>query len=47
MNSTIGVVTDSHSSITQKEAEKLGIYVLPIPVIMKILIWQEKNFLKK
>ena len=31
MNSTIGVVTDSHSSITQKEAEKLGIYVLPMP----------------
>lgn len=31
MSSTIGVVTDSHSSITQEEAKKLGIYVLPMP----------------
>ena len=27
----IGVVTDSHSSITQKQAEELGITVLPMP----------------
>ena len=27
----IGIVTDSHSSITQKTAEKLGIRVLPMP----------------
>ena len=27
----IGIVTDSHSSISQKEAEKLGIFVLPMP----------------
>lgn len=27
----IGIVTDSHSGITQKEAEKLGIIVLPMP----------------
>lgn len=26
-----GIVTDSHSSISQKEAEELGIYVLPMP----------------
>lgn len=31
MNRTTGVVTDSHSSITQSEAEKLGIFVLPMP----------------
>lgn len=31
MNSTTGVVTDSHSSITQSEAERLGIFVLPMP----------------
>ena len=28
---TIGVVTDSHSSITAKLAEQLGIWVLPMP----------------
>ena len=27
----IGVITDSHSGITQKEAEELGILVLPMP----------------
>lgn len=27
----IGVITDSHSGITQQEAEKLGIMVLPMP----------------
>lgn len=27
----VGVVTDSHSGITQKEAKKLGILVLPMP----------------
>ena len=27
----IGIVTDSHSSISQGEAEKLGIFVLPMP----------------
>lgn len=27
----IGVVTDSHSGITQEEAKHLGIYVLPMP----------------
>lgn len=27
----IGVITDSHSSITQEEAKKLGIWVLPMP----------------
>ena len=27
----IGVVTDSHSGITQKEADRLGIMVLPMP----------------
>ena len=27
----IGVITDSHSGITQKQADKLGILVLPMP----------------
>ena len=27
----IGIVTDSHSGITQQEAKKLGILVLPMP----------------
>ena len=27
----IGIVTDSHSSITQKEAAELGVMVLPMP----------------
>lgn len=27
----IGIITDSHSSITQKEAKRLGILVLPMP----------------
>ena len=26
-----GILTDSHSGITQEEAKKLGIYVLPMP----------------
>ena len=26
-----GILTDSHSGITQEEAKKLGIYVLPVP----------------
>mgnify|MGYP002590213011 CR=1 FL=1 len=31
---TTGIVTDSHSSISQGEAEKLGIFVLPMPFYM-------------
>jgi len=27
----IAVVTDSNSGITQEEAQKMGIYVLPMP----------------
>ena len=27
----IGIITDSHSSITQEEAKTLGIRVLPMP----------------
>ena len=27
----IGIVTDSHSSITPRQAEELGILVLPMP----------------
>lgn len=27
----VGVVTDSHSGITQKQAKEMGIYVLPMP----------------
>ena len=28
---SIGIITDSHSSISQEEAKKLGIFVLPMP----------------
>ncbi len=31
----VGVVTDSHSGISQEEAKKLGIYVLPMPFYME------------
>ena len=27
----VGIITDSHSGITQKQAEELGIFVLPMP----------------
>ena len=30
----IGIVTDSHSSISQEEAKRLGIKVLPMPFYM-------------
>ena len=30
----IGIVTDSNSGITQKQAEELGIYVLPMPFMV-------------
>ena len=30
----IGIVTDSHSGITQEEAKRLGIKVLPMPFYM-------------
>ncbi|MCI8836607.1 MAG: DegV family protein [Hungatella sp.] len=31
MKKSVGVITDSHSGISQEEAEKLGILVLPMP----------------
>ena len=30
----IAIVTDSNSGITQKEAKKLGVHVLPMPFLM-------------
>lgn len=30
----VGIVTDSHSSITQEEAKRLGIWVLPMPFMI-------------
>ncbi|MCI9500932.1 MAG: DegV family protein [Hungatella sp.] len=36
-----GIVTDSHSGISQKEAEKLGIYVLPMPFYIDDQIYYE------
>ena len=36
-----GIVTDSHSSISQTEAEKLGIYVLPMPFYIDGQIYYE------
>lgn len=33
--STVAIMTDSNSGITREEAEKLGIYVIPMPFIIK------------
>lgn len=38
---SIGVVTDSHSSITQTEAQRLGIYVLPMPFYIDGQVYYE------
>ena len=38
---TTGIVTDSHSSISQSEAEKLGIFVLPMPFYMNETCYYE------
>lgn len=38
---SIGVVTDSHSSITQAEARRLGIYVLPMPFYIDGQVYYE------
>ena len=32
--SKVAIMTDSNSGITQKEAKKLGVYVLPMPFLM-------------
>lgn len=32
---SVGIVTDSHSGISQAEAERLGIYVVPMPFFVK------------
>ena len=31
MNRSVGIITDSHSGISQEEAKQLGILVLPMP----------------
>ena len=36
-----GIVTDSHSGISQEEAERLGIYVLPMPFYMNDVCYYE------
>ena len=46
------VVTDSNSGITKEEADRLGIFLLPMPVIideqhiMKESIWSNAFFMK-
>ena len=32
--SKVAIMTDSNSGITQKEAKKLGVYVVPMPFLM-------------
>ena len=32
--SKVAIMTDSNSGITQKEAKKLGVYVIPMPFLM-------------
>lgn len=36
-----GIVTDSHSSITQKQAKELGIFVLPMPFYIDNICYYE------
>ena len=38
---TTGIVTDSHSGISQGEAQKLGIFVLPMPFYMNETCYYE------
>ena len=37
----IAVVTDSNSGITQKEAEQMGIFVLPMPFFINDELYLE------
>lgn len=37
----IGIVTDSHSGITQQQAEEMGIYVLPMPFYIDDICYYE------
>lgn len=37
----IAVVTDSNSGITQRQAKELGVFVLPMPVIIDNEIYYE------
>ena len=32
--SKVAIMTDSNSGITQKEAKKLGVFVIPMPFLM-------------
>ena len=34
MSKKIAVVTDSNSGITQKQAQEMGLYVLPMPFMI-------------
>ncbi len=43
----IGIVTDSHSSISQEEAEKLGIFVLPMPFYIDGVCYYESVTLSR
>lgn len=44
---SIGIVTDSHSSISQETAKKLGIYVLPMPFYIDDECFYEDISLKR
>lgn len=37
----VGIITDSHSGISQSEAERLGIYVVPMPFFLKDTCYYE------
>lgn len=44
----IAVVTDSNSGITQKEAEQMGIFVLPMPfLLMMSYTWRASRSHRK
>ena len=44
---SIGIVSDSHSSITQEEAQKLGIYILPMPFTINEKTYYEDSSLSR
>ena len=39
----IAIALDSNSGVTQKEAEKLGLYVLPMPFMIEDKVYYEER----
>ena len=45
--SRIGIITDSHISITQDEADRLGIKILPMPFYIGGECYYERKNIKR